>query len=343
MKRYAVPVTLFVVVSVAVGGWLVTRRPVADPTASQRALDGLRGQVKSVVVETFPVVERFSEWLEAAGGVESETTYTAKGDLLQVSRYRPDNGLEYRLTYRYDHDRLVEETSFGPDDRPLYRWLHAYDDRGRLTSLSGYDDRGLLAVKTLYSYDAQNRLLTETSYGADETLSYEAFQSYAQGYTRSTAYFVQGAPEYRLEETFDPSNHRLAEASYGPSQDLQYRVEYSYTERGDLLTESAYSADETLEYRLENRYDEAGHLLETVEYGADLEPFYRYSYAYNGAGDVTKRETRSVDGSGSSLTYTYIYDKHGNWTERRTAKLVTCSGKERLEPSEVARRTISYY
>lgn len=58
---------------------------------------------------------------------------------------------------------------------------------------------------------------------------------------------------------------------------------------------------------------------------------------------MTRRESRGVDGSGSSLTYTYTYDGQGNWTERRTSKLVTRFGEEILEPSEVTRRTISYY
>ena len=343
MKRYVVVATLFIGLAVALGGWFVVYRPSEKQLDSARARDGLRGEVRGVTVETFPLVNRAGEWVEAAGGVESETTYTPQGEPLQVSRYRPDGGLEYRLSYLYQNDRLVEETSFGVGEQPLYTWLHAYDAEGRLTSLTGYDDRGTPEVKTLYGYDDQNRLKTETSYGADETLSYEAFQSYAQGYTRSTEYFAQGAPDYRLEEVFDQTDHRLSEASYGPSQELQYRIEYAYTPRGDLLTESAYSADEALEYRLENRYDEAGLLLETTEYDRDNEPFYRYSYAYNDKGDITRRESRGVDGSGTTLTYSYVYDKHGNWTERRTKKLVTRFGAEVTEPSEVTRRTISYY
>ena len=343
MRRYALPVILFVVLTVVVSGWLVTRRAGVQGDETARAQDGLRGEVKSVRVETFPVVSRSGEWTEAAGSLESETLYTPQGNLSEVSRYRPDGGLEYRLVHRYENGRLTEETSFGDGDQPLYSWFYVYDGEGRLTSLSGYDDRGVLEVKTLYGYDAEGRLATETSYSADETLSYEARQSYAQGYTRSTVYFAQGEAESRLEEVFDTAAHRLAEASYSPTRTLQYRVEYAYTPRGDLLTESAYSADETLEYRLENRYDEAGLLLETTEYDADLEPFYRYSYTYNDKGDLTKRESRGVDGGGSTLAYTYTYDKHDNWTVRRTSKPVTRSDKESLEPSEVARRTVSYY
>lgn len=342
MKRYALFITLLIVVAASVGGWFILRPPTEQRIASQRSQDGLRGEVKRVAVETAPLVERFGEWVEAAGGLESETTYTPQGNLLEVSRYS-DNALEYRLSYHYEGDRLAEETSFGPGEEPLYTWLHAYDDRGRLTSLSGYDDQGRLEYKTLYSYDDAGRLLTETSYSADETLSYEAQQRYDQGYTRSTVYFAQGAPEYRLEETFDISAHRLTEASYSPSQDLQYRVAYSYSERGDLTAENAFAEDGSLEYRLENSYDEAGRLLETVEYDADTEPFYRYNYAYNEVGDITKRESRGVDGSGSALTYSYLYDAQGNWTERRTEKLVTRFGEDVLEPSEVTRRTLTYY
>ena len=343
MKSYAFPITLLIVLMASVSGWFLTYRPVEGQAEAERSQDGLRGEVKEVVVETAPLLNRFGDWVEAAGSLESRITYTPQGRPLEVNRYRSDNTLDYRLQYRFEDGRLVEETSFGPDDEPLYKWLHAYDDKGRLTSLSGYDDRGKLEIKTLYTYDDKNRLHTETSYGADELLSYEAEQRYGQGYTRSTVYYAQNQPEYRLEEIFDEGNHRLSEASYSPSQDLQYRVVYSYTPQGGLLTESAYDSNGNLQYRLENRYDTDARLLETTEYDADDEPFYRYSYAYNDSGDLTKRESRGVDGSGSTLTYTYTYDGQGNWTERRTSKLVSRFGEEIVEPSEVTRRTISYY
>ena len=342
MKRYALPFILLAVLVSTLGGWFFTYRPAAKGEVTERAQDGLQGAVKSVTVETFPLVERFGEWTEAAGGLESVTTYTPQGRSLEVKRYRPDGALDYRLERRYQNGRLVEETSFGTDDQPLYRWLHAYDAQGRLTSLSGHDDRGGLEFKTLYGYDGQGRLVTETSYGTDEQLSYEAEQRYTQGYTRSTVYYAQSEPEYRLEEVFDAGNHRLSEASYSPAEDLQYRVVYSYTDTGDLLTESAFAADGSAEYRLENSYDESGRLLTTTEYDADSEPFYRYSYEHNSSGDVTKRDTRGVDGSGSTLVYAYTYDKHGNWTERRTSKLVNRFGQEVVEPTEVTRRTLTY-
>ena len=342
MKRFILPMTLLVVLAFALGGWFVVTRPVAEQLESARSRDGLHGAVKKVTVATAPLVQRSGTWVAADSRLESETVYTPRGTLSEVSRYS-DNALEYRLDYLYENDLLARETSFGPDDQPLYTWLHVYDESGRLTSLSGYNDRSVLEVKTLYSYDAEGRLLTETSYSADDTLSYEAKQSYAQGYARSTVYFAQGAAESTLEETFDQSAHRLTEASYSPTRDLQYRVEYHYTDQGDLSTESAFSADGSVAYRLENRYDDAGRLLEATEYDADHEPFYRYSYAYNDKGDLIKSESRSVDGSGSTLTYAYSYDKHGNWTERRAEKLVTRLGEEVVEPSEVTRRTLSYY
>ncbi|CAN5799700.1 hypothetical protein BH24DEI2_BH24DEI2_11530 [soil metagenome] len=252
MKRYALPITLLVVLVAALGGWFVTYRQPVKNAATERAQDGLRGAVKSVTVETFPLVNRFGEWLEAAGGLESETTYAPRGAALEVKRYRPDGGLDYRLERRFKDGRLAEETSFGADDQPLYKWIHVYNAQDRLTSLSGFDDRGKLEFKTLYSYDGQGRLVTETSYGTDEQLSYEAEQRYTQGYTRSTVYYAQSQPESRLEEVFDATDHRLSETSYSPTEDLQYKVVYNYTDKGDLLTESAFAADGSAEYRLEN-------------------------------------------------------------------------------------------
>ena len=341
MKRYTVPALLLFVFVVAIGGWFLSYRRVAAPPIADVARDGLHGPVAQVTVETAPLVDRFGEWVEAASSLESETVYDQQGRVTDLRRYRSDNSLDYRLVSRYEEGNLVEEASFDGFETPLYTWNYSYDE-GELAALSGYDEGGRQEFKTVYTY-AEDRLATETSYNADESLNYVTDYSYtASGYTRATTYYSRGEPEYHKVEKFAGDN-LSEELAYGLEDTLLYRVSYRYNDRGRLLEETAYGADGVLEYRLENDYDSAGNLTETTEFDADNEPFFSYGYSYDERDTIVERSSRSVDGSGSTLRYDYTYDDFGNWTLRRSSRLVTRFGEDVFEPFELTRRTLSYH
>lgn len=344
MRRFAAPLALLFAFVLVIVVWVSGLLGARDPSApSDRTLEGLRGEVLQLTVESAPLVERFGEWVEAASSLESESRYDPQGRLREVVRYRSDNSLDYRVVYHYEGERLLEEQSFGPDGETLYRWLHGYDAQGRRISLTGYNDQGRLEFKTVYSYDDQGRLTGEVSYNPDESIGSVTELRYdGEAYVRETRHqATPGEGEYRTVERYDARGNKLEESAY-VADALQYRVSYRYDEAGSLLEEIAYAPDGSAEYRLENRYDQAGNLTETTEYDADDEPFYTYRYAYDERGNVTLREGRSPDGSGSLLRYEYDYDEAGNWVTRRTFREVMRFGEPTLEPSEVTRRTIRY-
>lgn len=343
MRRFAAPAATLLVFILVIAVWFVWLRPPPEAEGDARQ-DGLYGQVVAVRQERAPLLERFGEWVEAARSLESETRYDREGRVLELTRYRADNTVDYRVRYRYEGGNLVEEASFSAEDAPLYKWLHAYDREGREVSLTGYDEAGRLDFKTVYSYDDAGRRVRETSYAPDETVSAVAELSYeGEGYTRETRYAASALEaEYRTVERYDARGNRVEEAAYGVDGALQYRVGYRYDEAGRLLEETAYRADGSPEYRLENRYDAAGNLVEATEYDADGEPFYHYAYAYDDRGNPTRRETRGSSGEATVLSYGYDYDEAGNWVTRRTFKEVERFGETVLEPSEVTWRTLRY-
>ena len=331
MRRFAVPVLLALGFALVIGLWFVGRPPAAGSS------------VQSVSVVSAPVVERFGEWLEAASSPESSTRYDRQGRVLELLRYDPNGGVAYRVVYRYEGERLVEETSFA-GERPLYRWRHDYDRQGRKVALSGYGEAGALEFKTVYRYDAQDRLAGETEYAPDESVRSESSYAYdARSSTRETRYGASAlGGAYRSLERYDASGNRLEEAAYGEDDKLQYRVVYRYDDAGRPLGETAYGPEGVAEYRLENRYQD-GLLVETTEYDRDDEPFYRYAYAYDERGNPLRRSAQGVDGSGSVLVFEYDYDAEGNWVTRRTFRELERFGATVLEPTEVARREVRYF
>ncbi len=343
MRRFLVIILVIVLlVSVVLVGLIIR---VTRTNAAEAALlnDGLRGPVARVRVENAPYVNRFGEWLEAARSLESDTRYDQQGRVLEMSRYTPDNKLDYRFSYSYDGDKLVEEASYDADGRPLYLWRHSYNEQRR--DLSGYDSDGKLDFKLVSYFDEQDRLDREISYAADERINYEASYSYSRkGMTRTTQYYSLGdEADYRVVETFDGAGNRLEEAAFELDA-LQYRVIYKYNEAGRLLEEIASDAFGNSEYKLVNRYDARGNLLESSEYDSAGELFYRYEYAYDAFDNVIKRSSLSASGETTfSFEYDYEMDERGNWIKRVTSQWQTRFGEEVLEPVSVSYRDISYY
>jgi YD repeat-containing protein len=341
MKRFAFPAVALLLIAALLVWWL---RPGSLVENSDRARDGLRGNVQSVTVETAPLVDRFGEFVEAASVTESQTSYGEDGKVLDIKRYRSDNTVDYAIHYGYENDALVSEETFDDNEQPLYKWLRDYNSRNQETSLSGYDADGQLDFRTVKEYDNRGQLLKETSFNPDETFSYLAEFTYSRsGSEKRTTFFTPGnMADYTSLETFDKDGNRLEESATNTEGELEYRVTYNYNGEGRLLEETAFRPDGSQDYRLQNDYDN-GNLVKTTEFNEENKPFYTYTYAYDEHSNMTERVTETEDGTKDVYSFTYDYDEAGNWIKRETKRLVDKFGEEVLEPTEVTHRSIVYF
>ena len=145
-------------------------------------------------------------------------SYDENGNLVKEEWINVKNGAESphsHIDYTYDANgnKLSKVTSFGLKDE----WT--YDDRGNMLSETQYDSDGFAMLGNIYTYDAQNRLLTETwckggmaDYG--ETYEY--------------AYDAAGLRTCRYR-------YMSGESKDGRTPD----VEYSYDEAGNLISEKS--------------------------------------------------------------------------------------------------------
>jgi YD repeat-containing protein len=341
MKRFVFPGVALVVLLALLVWWF---RPGVAPDDSDRARDGLRGNVQSVTVETAPLVDRFGEFVEAARVTESQTSYSETGKVLDIKRYRSDNTVDYAITYGYENDALVTEETFDDNESPLYKWLREYNTQSLETSLSGYDADGQLDFRTVKEYDNRGQLLKETSFNPDETFSYVAEFTYSRGGSekRTTFFTPSNVADYTSLETFDNDGNRLEESATNTEGELEYRVTYTYDGEGRLLEETAFRPDGSQDYRLQNEYDN-GNLVKTTEFNKENEAFYTYTYAYDDQGNMTERVTETEDSDKDTYRFLYEYDEAGNWVRRETQRLVDKFGEEVLEPTEVTHRSIVYF
>lgn len=91
-------------------------------------------------------------------------------------------------------------------------------------------------------------------------------------------------------------------------------------------------------------YDIGGKRIDNKTYPVVNSPLGQETYDYDEAGRLLRTTVRNKRGVILSRTeYSYEFDAAGNWIKMTSSVIVSESGRERLEPVEVAYRTIIYY
>lgn len=91
-------------------------------------------------------------------------------------------------------------------------------------------------------------------------------------------------------------------------------------------------------------YDIGGRRIDNRTYPVVNSPAGQETYDYDEAGRLLRTTVRNERGAILSRTeYSYEFDAMGNWVKMTSSVVVSESGRQRLEPVEVAYRTIVYY
>ena len=170
-------------------------------------------------VTTYPETPEYTFWFVYS--------YDSKGNLVKEEWININNGQALphsHIDYTYDENcnKLSEIHSNGNKTE----WT--YDDRGNKLSETQYDSDGFAMLSTIYTYDAQNRLLTETwckggIVGGGETYEY----AYDAAGNRINRYrYMSGESKDGLnpdmEYTYDAFGNLLSEASSGRLKEYKY-------------------------------------------------------------------------------------------------------------------------
>lgn len=227
---------------------------------------------------------------------------------------------------------------------------NSYEKKTRSTTVCTYDSQGnmltrqytfYLSGSTLYryTYDGENRLLTEKAYNSDGKLTYCKDYTYdTHGMTVKEQGYFKGHPLYYYYlTTYDSHGTMLVNSRY--EQDVEvYRHENAYDANGNLLT-STYCTEGIEEYLYEYTYDTNGNMLTSTYYEKGVE-MSREEKTYNehnkplthtfySRGYETSRIEKTYDSNGNLLTDTsyvkfketsvsyYSYDSSGNITDEK--------------------------
>ncbi len=344
---------------------------------SERDKAGLRGPVKTVVIET-P--------FEHLGKSTVETVeYTADGRILRrASKFGDDPG--WIEINSYDPTGVKVESIFGSGDIPLADRQHTlfthHEDgrieargRNRATVISRIDDHGRRV--DIQSYpdmsDKPNAALASSQW-FDSTLSLPASSAgrFEITYDRrglpieGHSYDSDGKEIARVVRTYDDHNRPVRDEVTGIPVTPGFPAEFLSQLNPEQIHAMASMWASQISGYTSYKYDSRGQLVER-QLSGNMRGETVTNFEYNQQGDKTFEHTTSAESPSrgveygmtedgqlipdrkvplpppqvSETRYEYVYDSQGNWTERRIN--VSYLGQSTPMPQQVIRRTLTYY
>lgn len=222
-----------------------------------------------------------------------------------------------------------------------------YDKQGRLL-----EENGRYIHKRLFIYD--NDLLKEVRDSEDklwESYKYDLDNLLVE----NKLYSLDGsALTYRYY--YDDNKRLVKQKMFDRDDELDEETIYEYNTKGYKIAEEELSyisigRDIIRRYNLSIKpvkthntfsYDKKGNMIEERHYGSDDELRWKWVYQYNNKGDVIREEHFDYEDAEKTIrTYTYKYDRKGNWVHK-TELYESDEDDEDIAEFDIT-RTITYY
>lgn len=341
---------------------------------SDREQRCLRGPIKACTEEqTYPARTDAEGKTYPPVHIQFTTEFDEEGRLL-ATVHRNSDGSQWMSYFSYDNSGRLLNIASGSEGQ-MKQTSYLYDHAGRLQSIRQENKPG---GSTTFTYDergrkTKNEISRPEDYRPNLAFAGSPFEvadrapNMLGGGTATTFYDEQdratevqvhnaeGELISRVVRTYDADGRIAEEHQILDTPETLIPAEH----RAKLIEESGGSADEVMqELRAQltklmsgqpgpssvaYRYGTQGHLIHTSRRIFNHE--YEIEATYNQHGDVEseiERGTQSPDPSTfSEARYSYIYDQHGNWTEKAT--LHRSNPEADFQPLPAVTRSLIYY
>jgi hypothetical protein len=339
---------------------------------TDREIQGLKGPVKSVRVETAEFEERDGQIVERPW-LSDTTTFNQDGWIIEQVNRNPD-GSEWRTVNDYsDAGKLQATRGYDASSLPGSEVRYIYDDELRLVSEQHHNPDGTITTPTRYAYDQGRKVKIEDfdfSIESNVCIGVEGTNTgiSAAGAKRvETHYNDQGeAVAVRVFDSDGMVVRRIEivrDAFGNPLEEIQYvgdvfplracaSVSCSTEEVAGLTEEQKAAVAKEIAQLFSpgtpmsnhvHRYDTKGRLVESKLTMMGMEASHQ-TYTYDDAGNKWEEVSYNRDGTAQSRAiFRREYDEHGNWIK----ELVSTASSSDAElgtftSAHVTRRTITY-
>lgn len=229
-----------------------------------------------------------------------------------ITKRNADNSQLERIGMKYNaNGKITEKVTYNRQDLPIEKITYEYDNNGNLRAENFYLDKDIVQVTNIYEYNGGNKI-SEVRVKPDGSVISKTFFEY------------------------NASNKVVRSGTNDSSGKLQYIKETTYDSKGNILTDTANEVAENNKSTDKYTYDANGNKTQWVSYTADA-PLFEAAYKYDSHNNMTSIKMKDYQGNPQPLvkSYTYDYDKQGNWIK----KTVLVNGK----PAYITTRIISYF
>lgn len=256
------------------------------------------------------IVERIQH-IDAHTLIKTDYTRDKAGNTTTITRRNGDNTQIDRIVNNYVNGKLEEQKKFNGQNASIDRTTYNYDKNGNLKGQNIYLGSNAVQYKDVYEYDSQNRKVSEIRYNFNDEMLYKTEFRYDDagnlGVKETTN--SKGEPEYLEKFTYDKSGNLLSRSAYEKGGAVTTEDVYEYDAKNNRTAWSVYQ-NKNLIMKTKYRYNDKGELTDLIS---------------------SDNNNKIFDNS----SYTYEYDKNGNWTKKTTTK----GGK----PVYTEEREITYY
>jgi len=202
------------------------------------------------------------------------------------------------------------------------------------------DGRTVETIEEVREPNEANEEAEETNESPSERAPTDPVQDlqgkdYQAGYDDSTGDYGF----YKLDER----GNILETVHYAASRVLAGRDVYAYDGSGNEIDKSCYAADGSLKNRYVSSYDSRANLIEKLEYGRDQTINVRQTWTYDSSDNPVEEMLFDAGKLKYKTTYTYEYDKTGNWIKRVEIFTSFKEDVSDIQTMEVVERVITYH
>ena len=337
---------------------------------TDREKHGLRGAVKSVLVETARFEEQAGQIIERPW-FNQTMTFNQDGWLTEQTSSNP-NEWEMRAVSDYsDLHKLLRTRSYEASGALVSEVRYIYDDEERLVAEEHLTPDGKVTTPITYVYDTGVKIkIQELDFSGEATLMVGI-----EG-TMST---ISADQAKRIETRYDDRDKAVEVTAFDSAGSLVSRVEITRDAHGNPVEETQYYGDvvrfgpgststEEIESLTEeekaeiaaavaqvfspgmvmskqiHKYDSKGRLIESTLTMMGM-VVNRQTFSYDEAGNKAEEVSyNEYEPGGSKSILTRDYDEHGNWTKELASTVSSWDEEFGLStPTHVIRRTITYY
>lgn len=260
---------------------------------SDAANDGLVGKVK-LVKEYEVQLNDSSDILKIIRSSYRIIKYEKDGRRIELEDYKNDT-----LVYRYifpvpklnSKGKQIEQNS--SNSNGTWR-TYIYDDNGNLIEINCFEGDGYFLDKIIYEYDKVGNRIEEIWYALD------------------------GSLEQKFVNKYDKIGN-VIESTRIDSSRLLNRYTYKYDKKGNQIEWKNYDRADKLESTYNYQYSYNGNLVKIEQFDSLNILWWVKTYDYDEYGNIIfDTEIWHNIGFNNTYikTYSYDYDKKGNWTKK---------------------------